>query len=517
MTSGVKAPGRGHKQAGPSTPDSRLANNETRLFPATVTDKVMARLFPAPSPYAADPEGWVRDKLGEYMWSKQVTSAESVRDNRYTAVRSCHDSGKSWLAARLAAWWLDAHPPGSAFVVSTAPSSTQVEAILWREIGRAHRKGQLGGRLTSGPIPMWKYGDEIVGYGRKPADLKSDEDAATAFQGVHARYVLIIMDEAGGIPMWLWNAVDTLMTNADCRVLAIGNPDNPASQFQKVCKPGSGWNVIHISAFDTPNFTDEWVPEDVAMSLLSVEWVNERKKRWGEGNPLYISKVLGQFPEVADDMLISPVLIAEAQARELVGLERGRYGADIARYGKDETVAYRNRGGVIRLALSHHKANTMETVGKLKQLIEERAGTVPMWVDVIGVGAGVYDRLAEQDLPVHPFGAAEQAHRPDKYINRRAEAYWALRELFEDELIDIDPEDDDLAAQLGNIKWKTNSTGRTQIESKEDMAARGLESPDRADAVMMSCQQEPSVVEVNASRDAEQPKDLTSDLLDKVM
>jgi hypothetical protein len=102
-------------------------------------------LDPQPNPFLGDPVGWVRERLGEFMWSKQRQVAESVRDNRYTAVPSAHDTGKSFTASRLASWWLDVHPPGEAFVVTIAPTTAQVEAIPRREIGKAHRKGDLPG------------------------------------------------------------------------------------------------------------------------------------------------------------------------------------------------------------------------------------------------------------------------------------------------------------------------------------------------------------------------------------
>lgn len=479
------------------------------LVPGT-TDRVLARLFPQPDPFADDPVGWVDERLREFLWSKQREVARSVVHHRYTAVPSAHDTGKSFSASRLIAWWIGSHPAGSAFAVSTAPTATQVEVILWREIGRAHRKGDLPGRITSGAVPMWKLGDEIVAYGRKPQDLTSPEDAAAAFQGVHAPYVLVVLDEAGGIPKWLWDAVDTLVTNENARVLAIGNPDNPASQFEKVCRPGSGWNVIPISAFDTPAFTGEDVPEDLLQVLVSQTWVDERKRRWGESSSLYTSKVLGRFPEETEDTVIAPSLIAKAQLNStLPGLELGQYGADIADQGHDRTVIYRNRGGVVRLVSVLPRQTTMKTAGGLKRLILETKLEVPMWVDGIGVGAGVLDRLREQDLPVRGFIASERARNPRKFANRRAEAWWGARTLFEEGLIDLDPADEDLAAQLSGPKWHNDSAGRIVIESKKDMAKRGLPSPDHADAFVMSLLA-PPVSGLDLPAD-----DHTSDLLER--
>ena len=98
--------------------------------------------------YTDDPVGFIEEALGHTLWSKQRAIAEAVRNHRHVAVPSCHDSGKSFIAARIAAWWLASRPVGEAFVVTTAPTLTQVRAILWREIARAHRAGRLPGRLN---------------------------------------------------------------------------------------------------------------------------------------------------------------------------------------------------------------------------------------------------------------------------------------------------------------------------------------------------------------------------------
>jgi hypothetical protein len=103
-------------------------------------------LFPAPSPYLRDPVGWVTSTLGEFWWSGQHRMAHSVVKNRYSALKASHDVSKSHTMSRLALWWIDVHPPGEAFVVTTAPTTPQVEAILWRYMGNAHKKAGLPGR-----------------------------------------------------------------------------------------------------------------------------------------------------------------------------------------------------------------------------------------------------------------------------------------------------------------------------------------------------------------------------------
>lgn len=478
------------------------------------TEEVMRRVFPEEDKYAQDPVAWVADALGEHLWSKQAEIAEDVRDNRYVAVQSAHDTGKSFLASRLIAWWIESHPPGEAFVVSTAPSSTQVEAILWRELGKAHRKGDLSGRITGGQVPQWKIGQEIIGYGRKPQDLSSKEEAMASFQGIHARYVLVVLDEAGGIPKWLWDAVDTLVTNADSRVLAIGNPDDPSSHFEKVCRPGSGWKHHKISAFDTPAFTGEEVPEILEHVLVSKEWVEERKSRWGETSPLYISKVCGEFPEVTDDTLITPKMVRDAVENELPGLGQGRYASDIARYGSDETTLYRNRSGQVRMIWVKHKQDTMKTSGDIVVVLKKHKGYIPIVIDVVGVGSGVVDRVKEQGYRVVPFNGGERAVNPKKFVNRRSEMYWRLREALEGLEIDLDEADEDMQAQLTGMKYTIDSSGRIKVEKKEDMKKRGLPSPDRADTLMMSLVAPRVQSKVDTSGG---PATITGDLMDAPM
>jgi hypothetical protein len=95
------------------------------------------------------------------------------------------------------------------------------------------------------------------------------------------------VDEACEVPKSIFDAVDSLAINQNARVLAIGNPDDPTSHSAQICKPGSGWDVITVSAFDTPAYTGEKVPKDLLPLLVSPEWVEERKVRWGVTSPIH--------------------------------------------------------------------------------------------------------------------------------------------------------------------------------------------------------------------------------------
>lgn len=431
------------------------------------------------APELQDPVVWAREKLGIDLWSKQREIAQSVKDNRRTAVRSCHDAGKSFIASVIAAWWIDTHPPGEAFIVSSAPSKDQVHAILWAEISHRHKQGGLPGRVLQND--QWKLDDgTLIGWGRKPADTD-----AHGFQGIHRRYVLVILDEACGIPEQLWTAVEAITTNQDSRTLVIGNPDDPATEFGAVCKPGSGWSVIGISAFDTPNFTDETVANSLRPLLLDPEWVEDKKKRWGVDSPRYKSKVLGEFPEVGNDTLISPALIEAARQRTLEPVNDVHLAVDVARYGTDETVVMDRHGPIARTLGVYSKQATTETTGRVIAHTRDTPNFFDIRVDGVGVGGGVVDQLAEQGYPVLDMQAGAAALDPARFKNARAEWFWGLRERFQDGDIDIDPDDEDLAAQLGTLRFKYTARGQVLIESKDDMKKRGLPSPDRADTLML--------------------------------
>lgn len=410
------------------------------------------------------------------------------------AVHACHGPGKSKIAARICCWWLGAHEAGDAFIITTAPSEHQVKGILWREIKREFNaaSGKLPGNCYT---THWDIGGELVAIGRKPGDLDM-----TAFQGYHAKKLLIVLDEGCGISSSLFTAAETLITSEDSRLLVIGNPDDQATEFGRACKAGSGFKVIGISAYDTPNFTGESVPDDLRKLLVTPTWVNERKTRWGETSPLYISKVLGQFPEMADDALFSQSWLRAAVARELQPDPNDCVlGVDVARFGIDKTQIYVRRGRVVRRHSTGTQRDLMYVTGMVMRAIdEERPSRV--YIDDAGLGGGVTDRLNELMrerragrlqgfitliVPINAGSAPGEGEDGEKFINLRGQLHWNLAQIYRQGQIDTD-DDEDLQAQLGAIKYTLNSKGQIIIEPKADMKKRGLPSPDNADAVMLA-------------------------------
>lgn len=446
------------------------------------------RLDP-PVRWDQDPIGWIAEKLRDHLWSKQKDILESIRDNRRTAVHSCHESGKSFTAAEAVVWWIESHLPGEAFAVTTAPTGAQVKAILWREINKAHKRGRLMGRCLT---TEWKIGDnELVAFGRKPSDYNTE-----AFQGIHARYVLVVIDEACGVPKNLWDAAETLIANETGRILAIGNPDDPGSYFAEVCKPGSGWNVIHIGADDTPNFTGEYVPPDVAQQLIHPIWAEEKAKSWGPESPIYISKVLGEFPPYATDTVVPWQFAVKCRTEPREYLERpeaaeAELGVDVGA-GGDATVIWVRRGWKAIEKITDHSADPKVVTGKIMEAIRRhRAARVK--IDTIGIGWGVAGWVRQEvedlewEVDVVNVNVAERPQDHTRFVNLRDEIWWDVgRELSRAKTWDLSLVDDDTIAQLTAVKYSIKANGLIKIEPKADVRERLGRSPDDADALLMA-------------------------------
>lgn len=394
------------------------------------------------------------------------------------------------MASLAVSWWLDAHPPGEAFVVTSAPTSAQVRAILWRYIRRMHKENGLPGRVNQ---VEWLIDEELVAFGRKPAD--ADE---SAFQGIHAPYVLCVLDEAGGIPDSLWVGAEAITTGPWCRILAIGNPDNSATHFYKVSQPGSGWNAIRISAFDTPNFTGESVPEKVAVSLISKEWADEKKLEWGENNALYNSKVLGEFTLDSADTVVRSSDVAtcmlDTEAKYTpADLSPVELGVDVGG-GLDETVI-RERRGVLAGREWRLRSDRPEKIAPLVLRALRESGATAVKIDSIGVGFGVIGELRnasarhEHNARIIGVNVSENPRDKKKFANLRAEMWWTIgREMSAQGLWDLSKMEnaDITAAELLQPRWELDTKGRIIIEPKDKIRDRTGKSPDHADALLLS-------------------------------
>lgn len=444
--------------------------------------------------YREDPVGWIDDVLGRRLWSKQAEIARALVTHREVAVASCHAAGKSHTGAALGLWSLYNFP--MSMVLTTAPTQRQVEGILWKEMRALHRDAlfDLGGRVLTSEIQIdedW----QAIGFTAIDADR---------FQGFHAPSVTAILDEAAGITHEVHVGVDAVLSGGRARKLMIGNPTDPTSEFAAAMLRDDVAK-FSISAFDTPNFTglgitlddiksgawrDKIAGRPLPMpSLITPEWVADKFKKWGEDSPLWLARIMAKFPTLGANQLVPLawwIAAVERAAANAVSNEGPKIlSCDVARYGDDETVIGFRQGRRYVTVDVQQGQNTMETVGKLVNF-RRQLGADEIRVDVIGVGGGVVDRLEELRQPVVSVNVAEAAIDNERCRILRDEIYVGIRDRMDPRQVGgatIEVEgDEELAGQLTQIRFRVNSRGQTEVESKDEMKKRGLSSPDRADA-----------------------------------
>lgn len=161
-------------------------------------------------------------------------------------------------------------------------------------------------------------------------------------------------------------------------------------------------------------------------------------------------------------------------------------GVDVAIADRDRTAIIRRKGRVAYNLERIGNYNTMETVGRIKRIINEE-NPHKVYVDCIGVGAGVVDRLQEMGFDcVEGVNVARSANDKERFKNLRAELWSDMREWFQGEMAVQIPDDDLLNGEICSLGFKENSSGQLQIESKDDLRARGMPSPDGADALSLT-------------------------------
>ena len=446
----------------------------------------MAKRQSAPAIGFSEREAWrykptlfAKDYLGIHPWKKQREILSAIASHSRVAVRSCNGSGKTFTAALAAIWWLMAYD--EAIVITTAPTERQVQNLLWREIRGIYLKNRdlIGGKITATRLEL----------SSKRYAFGFSTNTTERFQGFHNQNLLVIVDEASGVKEPIFDAIRSCLTTANAKLLMIGNPQNLSGTFYDAFhKNRQRWETIHVSAFDTPTFTREIAAhEPPPPGILTREWVDEIASFAGEENSRYQIHVLGEFPSQADDTLIPLKWIEQAADRHLEPGDEHEavMGLDVARFGDAKTVAIVRKGAQVVEMRELPSAELMETTGRAQELARDN-GVKTIFVDAVGIGAGVADRLKEiGSARVVGVNAGLKASDSERFANLRAEMFHGLRQRFADQDIAI-PNDPDLVSQLASLTYTYTSRSQLQMQSKEQIRNSGLPSPDKADALTLA-------------------------------
>lgn len=470
------------------------------------------------APYADDPVRFAVEILKIVPWARQEEILRAVAEHPRVAVRSGHKIGKSNTAAILALWWWATRPFSR--VVMTSPTDRQVNSILFREVKRLHRRARLGGTLHKVADAGLKADDgrEVWGFASNTPERVS---------GISGEHMLFICDEASGIDDELFDGLEGNRAGG-AKIVMFSNPTRVSGYFHRAFHGAREfWHTIHVSSVESPNVVAGKV---VIPGLATREWVEEKRKEWGDQSSTYWARVLGAFPTQSDNSIISVGLVEEAQQRyrafasnadeselfrrfKKLGDEKDcelHIGADIARFGDDSTVIYPRRGKVIYPAIVLHGLDVIDVAGKVLEVAlahqtshirrkprgdglgqfvldeEWREMETPVVkIDTIGIGAGVYDAL-KRDKRVRVVGVnVSESPTDETYYRLRDELWFILREFIRNG--GAIPDDQMLAAELVEPKYAFTSLGqRIQIESKDELKKRLGRSPDRADALALA-------------------------------
>ena len=425
--------------------------------------------------YRDDPVLFVTEVLGAKPYDYQAEFLTALANGeRKMSVRSGHGTGKSTTASWAMLWYVLLRFPNK--VVVTAPTSGQLFDALFAELKRWINElpDQLKVLLT--------VKSDRVELSAAPAEAfisarTSRAETPEALAGVHSENVLLVVDEASGVPEKVFEAAAGSMSGHAATTILLSNPTRSSGTFfESQTRLAATWWTRRWSCVESP--------------LVSDEFVDEMRARYGEDSNAFRIRVLGEFP-MADDDTIIPFHLADSAIKrdiEITPDTKPVWGLDVARFGADKTALCKRYGNVVTEITSWQGLDLMQTVGRV---MAEYEGLSPsmrpseILVDSIGVGGGVVDRLRELGAPVRGINVGESPAMGNTYMNLRAELWFKTKGWLEDRSCKL-PDDDQLLAELTSIRYAFTPGGKMKAESKDDMRKRGLKSPDLADALCLT-------------------------------
>lgn len=425
--------------------------------------------------YRNDPNSFVQDVFGVTPDDWQSTLLQAIANGeRRISVRSGHGVGKSTAASWAMLWYLLTRYPVK--VVVTAPTSSQLFDALFAEIKRWVKEmppalSELlevkSDRIELKPSPTEAFISARTSRAEQPE----------ALQGIHSDHVMLVADEASGVPEAVFEAAAGSMSGHSALTLLLGNPVRSTGYFYETHnRLRDEWFTLHVNCENSKRVSDEFVRE-MAM-------------KYGEESNAYRVRVLGEFPLADDDTMIPFSVVEQAMNRdiEIDPFSPVTYGVDVARFGSDKSALAKKKGNIITEVKKWQGLDLMQLVGAIKNEYdseETQNRPLSIYIDSIGLGSGVVDRLREMGLPAVGINVSESPAMKNSYVNLRAELWGKMKSWLEQRNCVI-PKDDDLLSDLTSPRYTFNSSGKLKIESKDEMKKRGLASPDMADACILT-------------------------------
>lgn len=387
------------------------------------------------------------------------------------SIMSGHGTGKDTLASLVILWFLCCFPDSK--IPCTAPTDKQLKVVLWSEISKWIRDSAIEDWLVwqSEKVFLKEYGGRSWFAFSKTVNVKgSADDQAETLAGFHEDYLMIVVDEASGIPNPVFRPLEGTLTGKCNFVFMIFNPTRSTGfAIDSHIKNRKDWALL------------QWDAEK--SERVSSNHVERMEKKYGRDSNAFRIRVNGLPPLSDPDTLIPWDWVMSAVDREIIPAITDPLiaGLDVGGGGDPSILLYRRGGKVIKIS-QNHSENTMQVTGWAKIQCDEDEVDA-LFVDIIGLGNGVYNRLREMGLSkTYSVDVRNTARHMARFHKVRDEIWWKLREKFEEGTISI-PNDEELIGELTTIKYDTDSSGKIKIEGKKELRHRGLESPNKADAL----------------------------------
>lgn len=410
-----------------------------------------------------------------------VKEGATLGDAVRIAVASGHGIGKTAFVSWIILWFIStrAFPQ----IVVTSNTANQLSAKTWRELAKWHRLAinKHWFEWTATKFYHKQYADTWFASAI-PWSINNSE----AFAGTHENHVLVIYDEASGIHDQIWEVTEGAMTTPGAMWLAFGNPTKNTGRFRECFgKFKHRWITRQIDSREAKQ-----------ASLKQIQqWVDD----YGEDSDFVRVRVRGVFPRAGSNQFIGADIVEASRsyvAEGYQGLER-LLGVDVARFGDDQSVIIKRQGRKVHEPTKYRGLDTMSLASRVVEQIDEYKPDA-IFIDGVGVGGGVIDRVKQlrPSANIIDVVAGRAANDPTKYFNKRAEMWGLVRDYLKAgaEL----PQDNELLEELQAVEYGFSPKQQIQIEKKEDMKARGLSSPDVADALCLTFAE-------NIMRQEEQP------------
>jgi len=448
------------------------------------------------------PRSWQKDELlsirDHIRQNKNLVRQGKSPEVYKSATTSGRGPGKSALVAWLNLWMMSTRT--GATCINTANNETQLKTRTWAELGKWHTLAINSHwfEKTAMSLKPAEWFEELLkkqkldtGYYYAQAQLWSEENP-DAFAGIHNdRGILLIFDEASGIPSPIWKVSEGFFTEPiqDRYWFVFSNPRrNTGEFFECFHRYRDYWKRRHIDSRDVEG-TDKKVLNDII-------------EKYGEDSDEARVEVRGEFPRQGDSQFISREIISQAVEREVVADNWAPLimGVDPARYGDDATVIRFRRGRDAKSIppVIMKGSDNMAVANACAELIN-KYNPDAVCIDM-GNGTGIIDRLREMKFRIHEVAFGAGSPEPE-YANFRTYLWARMRDWLGGGCIDRSQFlSDDLAGPEYRFQ---KGTDKLILESKEEMKRRGLASPDHGDALACTFAVNVARKDISSSRSAQ--------------